>query len=57
MSGTGAGEINGSAVESTDCSYREPRFGYEHPQGNPQLPVISAPGDPTPSTGLWRHTW
>ena len=38
-----------SAVESTDCSSRGPRFNSQHPHNSTYLSVTPVPGDLTPS--------
>ena len=43
------GVLQGSVVESTGCSYREPRLTSHHPQDGLQLSLIPLPGNLTPS--------
>ena len=47
-----AGEIDGSGVKSTDCSFRGLEFDSQHPEAGTQASVIPAPGDLAPSSGL-----
>jgi len=42
-------------VKNTCCSYREPRFDSQHPQGGSQPPVTPALGDLMTSSDLHRH--
>jgi hypothetical protein len=43
---------DGSAVKSTDCSSRGPRFNSKHPHGGSQLSVTPVPGTLTPLTQI-----
>lgn len=41
----------GEAAKRTWCSYREPRFGFQLPQGN--ITVTPVQGDLAPSSGFF----
>ena len=43
----------GLADKNTGCSYRGPRFNFQHPPDSSQLSISPVPGHPTPSH---RHT-
>lgn len=48
----------GSTVESTCCSWREPRFGFQHPHCDSQASITPVPGELVPlltSVGTRSH--
>ena len=42
-------------VKSACCACRRPEFSCQHKSGSSQPPVTPAPGNPVPSSGLYRH--
>lgn len=46
---------DGSATESTDCSFRGSRFDFRHPNRSAEPQDTLVPKDPMPSSGLRRY--
>ena len=53
--GKGGSLRDGSVVNSTDCSFRGPRFDSQHHHGCSQPSVRSSSRESTPSSSLHRH--
>ena len=49
------GAVDSSVVMNTDYSFRGPVFNSQHLCGGSQLPGTPVSGDPTSSSGLYRH--